>query len=138
MDVDNTYVETSNIADINYVSEGFLGRYRYTEKAKSTGLFKKLATMVAAVVVVAAAAVLTCGAGAVAMGVGLATALGSTLTTTAITASAVTVTATVGILGQAAYLKIRQKTAGAALLGRNTQVRKGYTRSELSDSRKLI
>lgn len=39
--LNTTHVETSNINDVNYVSEGFLSRYSFHFKKKSSGLFGK-------------------------------------------------------------------------------------------------
>jgi hypothetical protein len=64
VNLNNTFVETSDINDINYISEGFLSRYTFNLKAKSTGFFSKLIKSIGVVVVLAAAAVatiFTCG-----------------------------------------------------------------------------
>jgi hypothetical protein len=151
IDATNSYIET-DLNDINYVSEGFLSRYKYTLKAKSSGFFKKLATAIGAVLVLAAAAAATlCTLGAaspVLVGAGIATsailstsALGTGLLVTAITAGALTTAATVTIGTQELVLYARQKrNAGEAkrVNGRNEPIPDGYKRVEGEDSRKVV
>jgi hypothetical protein len=70
-----THVTTEDINDVNYISEGFLSRYTFNLKAKSTGFFSKLIKSIGVVVVLAAAAVatiFTCGAGGIVVGGALA------------------------------------------------------------------
>lgn len=65
--LNTTHVETSDINDVNYVSEGFLSRYSFHFKKKSSGLFGKILKSIAVgvgVVAIAAACVFTAGAGA--------------------------------------------------------------------------
>ena len=65
--LNTTHVETSDINDVNYVSEGFLSRYSFHFKKKSSGLFGKILKGIAigvGVVAIAAACVFTAGAGA--------------------------------------------------------------------------
>ena len=151
IDATNSYIET-DLNDINYVSEGFLSRYKYTLKAKSSGFFKKLATAIGAVLVLAAAAAATlCTLGAaspVLVGAGIATsailstsALGTGLLVTAITAGALTTAATVTIGTQELILYARQRrNAGEAkrVNGRNEPIPDGYKRVEDEDSRKVV
>ena len=70
--LNTTHVETSDINDVNYVSEGFLSRYSFHFKKKSSGLFGKILKGIAigvGVVAVAAACVfLGAGVGAIAAG----------------------------------------------------------------------
>ena len=144
----NSFVETSDLNDINYVSEGFLSRYTYNLKAKSSGFFSKLLKAVGVVAVLAAAVVatvFTCGVGGVAIGAGL---------TAAFTAGAGTVLGAIGTIGivagttlgvaataisaQTVALKARQKRnkkAAQAIKGRNEEIPKGYTREEQPESR---
>lgn len=148
---ENSFVETSDINDINYVSEGFLSRYYFNLNKKPIGTGKKLLVALGVVAVLAAAAVatvFTCGAAAAALGVGLAVSLSTT-----IGASAVTVGAAIGITAgaalavsataigaQAAVLKARQnrnKRAAKMVKGRNEDIPDGYERKETEDSRKL-
>ena len=146
----NSFIETSDINDINYISEGFLSRYFFTLEAKSTGVWGKILTAVAVVAVLAAAAVatvFTCGVGGVAVGAGLAAAVsaggaavGGAIGTIGIVAgSAVAVSA--GAIGvQHGILKARQKRnkgAAQAVKGRNEEIPKGYKREEQKESRQL-
>lgn len=147
----NSFVETSDINDINYVSEGFLSRYLFTLEPKETGFFKKLLTAVAVVAILAAAVVATVftfGAGGVVIGAGLAaamaaggtTVLGALGTVGIIAGSAVAVAATsFGV--QAVALKARQKRnkrEAQAVKGRNEEIPQGYERKEQEESRLLV
>ena len=63
--LDKTYVTTEDINDVNYVSEGFLSRYQFKFKKKSSGLWGKIGKIVAiaaGVVALGAATVFTAGA----------------------------------------------------------------------------
>lgn len=63
--LDKTYVTTEDINDVNYVSEGFLSRYQFKFKKKSSGLWGKIgkiAAITAGVVALGAATVFTAGA----------------------------------------------------------------------------
>ena len=144
VNLNSSFVETSDINDINYISEGFLSRYLFSMKPKSVGFFNKLLKAVAVVAVLAAATVatiFTCGAAGVAIGGALVTLSAGTLGTIGIVAgSALTVAAT-AISTQSLTLKARQKRnkgKAQAIKGRNETIPKGYTREEQKDSRKLI
>nr|DAV60178.1 MAG TPA: hypothetical protein [Caudoviricetes sp.] len=50
--LDKTYVETKDISDVNYISEGFLSRFSYTLKTKSSFL-GFLSTLLSAVAFIA-------------------------------------------------------------------------------------
>ena len=93
----NTHVETDDINDVNYVSEGFLHRYSFHFKKKHSGLFSKILKGVAigvAVVGIAAACVFTAGAaGAIATGAALSGAITTGVTTLSTTLAAVGVAA---------------------------------------------
>ena len=149
INTDNSYVETSDINDINFVSEGFLSRYRFSLDKKKTGLGTKLLKIVGVVSVLAAAAIVTvftAGVGGVAIGAGLALAWGmsSALAASAIVigataATSITVAASVASV-QAIGLKARQarnKRAVKAVKGRNEEIPEGYERKEKDDSRKI-
>lgn len=148
VDVNNTYIESSAINDINYISEGFLGRYRYSLKAKSTGWFKKLIKTVAVVATLAVAAVatvVTCGAGGVLLGTGLAslvtTGFLGTLGTIGIVAGSTLAVSAAAIGAQAVVLKARvnrNKGKAQAVKGRNESIPKGYKREEHKESRLLV
>lgn len=63
--LDKTYVTTEDINDVNYVSEGFLSRYTFKFKKKSSSLWSKIGKIgliTAGVVALAAATVFTAGA----------------------------------------------------------------------------
>ena len=141
-----------DIKDINYVSEGFLGRYYYTIEEKKENLWKKLAIGIGAVIAIVAAVVatvFTCGAAGAVIGAGLAVglsagiaaggaAVGAAIGGIAIAgAVAVGVTAvSVGI--EAGVLKARQarnKEEALAVDGRNDPIPEGYERKEKEESR---
>ena len=151
IDASNSFIETSDINDINYISEGFLSRYKYSLKPKSSGFWGKILSAITVITVLAAATVatvFTCGAGGVALGAGFATALvsgggavASAIGTIGIVAgSAIGVSATV-VGAQTVVLKARQKRnkrKAQAVKGRNDDIPKGYKRSEQEESRQLI
>ena len=105
--LDKTHVTTEDINDVNYISEGFLSRYTFKFKRKSSSLWSKIgsiALITAAVVGVAAACVFTAGAaGAVAA---TATVAGATTaaSTTALTAGVAALGSVLGVTGTAATL----------------------------------
>lgn len=152
----NSYVETSDINNINYVSEGFLSRYVYTLKRKETGFFKKFLTALAVTVILAAAVVatvFTCGVGGVVIGAGLAAAsaagalaaggaaVAGVLGTLGIVAGSAVAVAATTFGAQAIALKARQKRnqrAAQAVLGRNEEIPSGYERKEREESRLLL
>lgn len=151
VNLNNSFVETSDINDINYVSEGFLSRYYFKLSPKDTGFFKKFLTALAVVAVLAVAAVatvFTCGVGGAAVGVGLATAISAggtavagALGTIGIVSGAALAVSTSVIGAQSLALKARQarnKKEAKALKGRNEEIPKGYKREEQKDSRLLI
>lgn len=154
VNLNNSFVETSDINDINYISEGFLSRYLYSLKPKSTGFFGKLLKAIAVVAVLAAAVVatvFTCGAGGVVIGGGLAAAAGAGAAGAAAVAGAlgtigivsgVTVgVAATAISAQTVALKARQarnKGKAQAVKGRNDTIPKGYKREEQKESRQLL
>ena len=150
VNANNSYIET-DLADINFVSEGFLSRYRYKLTPKASGFFKKLVTAIGAVVVLAAAAVATvCTLGAaspVLVGAGIATTalittsgIVSAMAITGIVAASAIVASAITIGAQEIALHARQKRnkgAAARIKGRHESIPKGFKREELEDSRKL-
>ena len=152
---EHSFVETSDINDINYVSEGFLGRYYYKLKQSKSGVWKKIGIATAVVAVIAAAVVVTvftCGAGGAVIGAGLAAAFasgalgaGAAAVAGAATAIGISAGAAIAVSAtafgiQAAALKARQnrnKGAAQAVNGRNDEIPKGYEREELESSRRL-
>ena len=153
---EKSFIETSDINDVNYISEGFLGRYYFNLDKKPLGTGKKLLIALGVVAVLAAAAVatvFTCGAAGVALGAGLA----AVASTAAISAGGAAVGAAIGTIGIVAgaalavsataigaeyiALKARQnrnKRAAKACKGRNEDIPDGYERKETEDSRKLV
>lgn len=161
--LDKTYVTTEDINDVNYISEGFLSRYTFKFKKKSSSLWSKIgkiAAITAGVVALAAATVFTAGAvGAAVGGTALAgsisagsAALGSVIGVAA-GASLGTVVGTTGLIvaGSAVAGSLVTTTIATAqtvkytiqswtkkkLDGRNTRCPKGYKIEEVDDSRKL-
>lgn len=149
VNVNNSFVETSDINDINYISEGFLSRYFFTLKQQESGLGKKILTAVGVVSVLAAAVVatvFTCGAAGIAVGAGLAAAIGASsglaavATVTGIAAAGTIAVSATALGAQAVALKARQKRnkrEAQVIKGRNEEIPKGYEREEQDDSRKL-
>ena len=101
--LDKTHVQTEDINDINYISEGFLSRYSFRFEKKHSGLFGSILSGIAigiGVVALAAATVFTAGAaGAIAAGATLAAAAasGASAVATAVGLAAGVIGATVGI-----------------------------------------
>ena len=153
---ENSFVETSDINDINYVSEGFLGRYYFNLDKKPIGTGKKLLIALGVVAVLAAAAVITvftCGVGGAIIGAGLAAAVstatiaaggaavGAAIGTIGIVAGAAVAASAVAIGAHSVAMKARQnrnKRAAKAVKGRNEDIPDGYERKETEESRKLI
>lgn len=165
--LDKTYVTTEDINDVNYVSEGFLTRYAFTFKKKSSSLWSKIgkiAAITAAVVAVGAASVFTAGAAAaVVAGASLAgsvsagvSALGGVLVAAGVSAAGASTAATIGTAslvavsaGAAAGIITTTIAAGQEIKygiqswqskkldGRNTQCPSGYKIEELDESRQL-
>ena len=104
----STHVETSDINDVNYISEGFLHRYSFHFKKKHSGLFSSILKGVVigvAVVGLAAATVFTAGAvGAAVAGASLAGAVSAGAG--AVVSAAAAVGATVGLAGAAASVAV--------------------------------
>lgn len=165
--LDKTYVTTEDINDVNYVSEGFLSRYQFKFKKKSSSLWGKIgkiAAITAGVVALGAATVFTAGAaGALVAGSTLAGAVTTGVTTlsgvlvaggaiaTGATTSAVLGTTGLVIAGAGATAGLLTTVAATGqeikygiqtwqhkkLDGRNTKCPKGYKIAELDGSRKV-
>ncbi len=144
---DYTYAQTldRDPNEIHFLLEGFLGRYTYKLKPKSSGFWSKLAKAFTVVVLVAAALVsayFTGGASLFATGgllAGISTsaviwgtviALGSVLATT------VTVALAQSIVLSAQQARNKKKAA-QPFRGINESIPKGYKRVEIDESRKL-
>lgn len=144
VNLNNSFVESSDINGINYISEGFLSRYLYSLKPKSTGFFSKLLKAVSVVVVLAAATaatIFTCGAAGVAIGGTLVSLSAGTLGTIGLVSGITVGVAATAAGAQTLALKARQaRNSGKvqAVKGRNDTVPKGYKREEQKESRKLI
>lgn len=144
----STYVETNDINDVNYISEGFLTRYQFSLTSASSGIWKKLGKIIATAMVAAtviAGTVITCGGAAVATALASLTISSSFYVAAgaAVAASAVVTGATAGIVGATIGIadEIRYAVARAIgkkkLNGRNTNIPSGYKRKEKDDSRKI-
>ena len=145
VNTDSSFVETSDINDINYISEGFLSRYFYSLDKQKTGTGKKILKALGVVAVLAAAAVATIYTAGAALTV-IGPILGATFSKTAALGvvgnaavwAAVVSTATIGVSDS--IIKARQKrNSGAvkAVKGRNDEIPKGYERKEQEESRLL-
>ena len=151
IETDNSFVETSDINDINYISEGFISRYLFELKEKPVSNWKKMLLAMAAVVVVAAAVVatvFTCGvAGVVIAGATIASAVtfagvsSAVLVGTAIAAGAAIATIATAEGIRAGVLRARQKRnkrEAKAVKGRHESIPDGWERKEKSESRKIV
>ena len=143
VDFENTFIETSDINDINYISEGFLSHYKFKLDKKPTSFWKKFLTASAVALVLAAAVVasfFTCGAAAVALGVTLAVTMPTFLAVVG-GVTAATIVASAYIAGaQELSLMARQKRhkrEAQAVKGRNDEIPEGYERNEQKTSRCL-
>lgn len=144
--LDTSYVETSDINGINYISEGFLSRYLFQLKKKSSSIWSsigKIFAVTALITTVALGSIATFGGVAVSA-VALSTGLSYTafaITGTAITAgivgtAAATLTAVAASIDEG--IKVIQRSAATKVLkGRYTEVPSGYKRVEKDESRKV-
>lgn len=161
----DTHVETDDLNDVNYISEGFLSRYKFKISEKETEGWKK-ALKITAIAVAAVAAVAACvfapyllagaylASTAVVTGVATTATVGTILSAAAtvgvgavLTSSAVATTAIIGgaaIVGSGLYAagdaiatKRNQKKNKVTLNGRNSVIPKGYELKETDESRKL-
>ena len=158
--LEKSHVETEDIRSINYISEGFLKRYTFTFKKKSSSLWGKIGkimgvaalvvgTVAATVVTMGGAAVVAGVAGAVVGSVGIAstsvvvgTALGTAVLSTAVVtgAAAVVAGAATAVLASAQELGQAASRIGAKkrLNGKATVAPDGYKIVETEDSRTLV
>lgn len=144
--LDTSYVETSDINGINYISEGFLSRYLFQLKKKSSSIWSSIGKIFAVTALITAAAL-----GSIATFGGVAVSAVALSTGLSYTAFAITGTAiTAGIVGTAAAtltavaasidegIKVIQRSAATKVLkGRYTEVPRGYKRVEKDESRKV-
>ena len=120
----NTHIETDDLSDVNYISEGFLSRFTFKIDKQKTESWKtalKITAIAVAVVAAVAATVFTCGAAGVALGaVGASVAGAAGAAAAAGTAGAVaggvTLGAIVGTTG-AAVISTTAIVGGATVLG---------------------
>lgn len=122
--LDKTYVTTEDINDVNYVSEGFLSRYQFKFKKKSSSLWGKIgkiAAITAGVVALGAATVFTAGAaGALVAGstlAGAVTAGSTTLGGVLVAGGAVTtgLGLSTGVAGASAIIAVGAGTAAGLI-----------------------
>ena len=129
--LEKTHVQTKDINDINYVSEGFLSRYKFKFEKKKSGLFKSILTGVAiaaAVVTVAAATVFTCGAAGAVLGAGAAA---SGVVGGAVAAGAAAIGTVCGTIGAAVGLGAIGVAATAGIIAGATIVGTAVTMATL-------
>lgn len=138
----SSYVEVEDINGVNYLTEGFLTRYNFSLKPKSSGFWGSLGKIVAAVAVVgavAAASIVTAGGAAVAVGgvvlTGQAAVLGAAVAGAAAGAAAAAVSGSVVGAVAEGVLAVERATESKTLNGRNTKVPDGYKRVESDSSR---
>jgi hypothetical protein len=149
IDYEKSFLETANINDINFISEGFLSLYKYTLVEKPSERWKRLGKLIGAIVAIAAlvvASVFTCGA-AVAAAAGVALSLTSAMTTalvvTGIVGTTIIVGATTFTLGEEINAHIyarseRSKMEGKPLPGRYEKIPDGFEREEVDESRQIV
>jgi hypothetical protein len=147
LELNKSFVETEDINDINFISEGFLSRYFFKIDKKKKGTWAKIG--IAAIIAVAVAAaivatVFTCGAAGAVIGAGLALSA-SALATTAIVAGsiggAILVTGVIWASAEGGTNRSRQKRnkeKAQAINGRDEEIPEGYERNEQDHSRKLL
>lgn len=140
----STYVETKDINDVNYISEGFLSRYSFSLSKKSSGFwstFGKVLAATAIIAVVAVASVVTFGGAAVAAGAIATATVVSAAVSTAVVAGVTAASIAVGGLIAGAVVEsiraVKRSLVVKELKGRNTDIPSGYKRSENENSRKL-
>ena len=153
-DLEHSSVETVDLNDINYISEGFLSRYYYEYEKEKTGSGKLALKIIGAVAILAAVAVVTvftCGAGSAIIGAGLAaaTASGAIAGGAGLVATSAaligTITGGVMIAGGAAAaihwgVKARTRAKNEdklPLKGKNAEIPEGWERKEKDNSRLL-
>lgn len=128
--LEKTHVQTKDINDINYVSEGFLSRYKFKFEKKKSGLFKSILTGVAiaaAVVTVAAAATFYVGAAGAVLGAGAV----SSVVGGAVTAGAAAIGTVCGTIGAAVGLGSIGVAATAGIIAGATIVGTAVTMATL-------
>ena len=144
IDYDNTYIETSDKNNINFISEGFLSHYKFEITEKDSGLGKKFWKTLGIIGLIGlgvALSVVTCGAGAVLFGatVSAVTSIGvPILIGTAIATVGAAQVASVNIAREQQDYISRQnlnKREAQKVKGRNDEIPEGYQRKEVGSSR---
>ena len=162
---EGTHIETTTPNGINFVSEGFMSRYRFDvvpDHKESWKKALKITGIVVAAIAVVAATVFTCGAAGVALGAaaaaggGAVAAAGAVAGTSALAmvaggaaavgstafligagaVAAVGITAAVGV-GLAGSINAWSNQNDVQLNGRNTEIEKGMKKEESENSRLL-
>jgi hypothetical protein len=150
VNTENSFVETPAINDINYISEGFLGRYYFKIDKSKKEIWKNVGKALAIAAVLTAlvvASIFTCGAAAVAAGIATAAIFAAGgVATVAITTTAIVGAAVAGAAAFAATIpgminvdrRNRNKEAAQEIKGRNEPIPEGYERGEKDESRQLL
>jgi hypothetical protein len=150
VNTENSFVETPAINDINYISEGFLGRYYFKMDMSKREIWKNIGKAIAIAAVITAlvvASIFTCGAAAVAAGIATAAIFATggivtaAITTTALVGVAVAGTAVAAVtITEMAHVirQNRNKEAAQEIKGRNEPIPDGYERGERDESRQLV
>ena len=142
----NTYIETSDKNNINFVSEGFLSHYSFEITEKDDNHNNKLWKALGIVGLVAlgvALSVVTCGAGAVLFGAAVATVtpIATSILTGTLAATFVAASVTTMVINDQHYdyVKMQERNArkAEAVKGRKDKIPEGYKRKEISTSRIL-
>lgn len=162
LQLEKTHVETADIHDVNYISEGFLTRYQFKFEKDKSSIWKKIgiATAIAvAVVAIAVASVFTCGAaaavaagvavslsGAIAAGaaavgaavaaIGVGAAAGVAIVVGAAAVGTAATMATIGAIQETRYA-LGRTFSKKEMKGRQTKAPTGYLIKETDDSRLL-
>lgn len=118
--LEKTHVTTEDINDVNYISEGFLNRYQFKFKKKSSSLWGKIASVAGiavGIVALTAATVFTAGAaGAILAGTVTGVAGAATAGVTAVGTVAGTIASAVGLGSLSAAVGTTVLVGGAAVL----------------------
>lgn len=136
IDYNNTYVETENMnyGSVHYISEGFMGRYKYELKPDSTNFWTILGLGLLFVVSVVAS-IFTAGASLVISGI---VATNISLSTLAIIGGAMAGAVLIGAIATSAAQRANREDPDAVpFLGKNQPIPTGLHREELDSSRLL-
>lgn len=151
---DSTYVTSKNINGINYISEGFLSRYKYRFEKKHSSIWSKIgkiAILTVGVVALAAASIVTFGGAAVigsvlapvaaalaSVGVGTEVAVVASIgITLAATAGAGALVGTMVAALDEIHLATNRNVTNLELKGREVVCPSGMVQKDAENSRKL-